>query len=215
MMEKNKLPEYVIEESIPRFSGIDSIVLASVKADKYNKLIKTHEQAIDGHYILTKESSYNADALFLCFDKHQHDTYAIITLLSNQAFDRKKKRLKEIKRFCNSTDNLLWGYDRNQQVIYVAPEGFSEYFKIKTLESEIGVEYGKRYRFDENKLKINRGYEMRNSIVPGIILYGILNSVGPKHLDFTMIAQDGTLSTYELPIEYVVNGTIEIKPVDL
>ena len=213
MENKNKLPEYVIEESIPRFSGIDSTVLASVKADKYNKLIKTHEQAIDGHYILTKESCYDNDALFLSVDKS--NTHAVITLLSTQKFDCKKKQLKEIKRFCNSTENLLWGYDYHQLVIYVAPEWFSEYFKIKTLESEIGVGYKKRYRFDENKLNINRGYEIRNSIVSGIIQYGILNSASPEHLDFTMIEQDGTIGKYKLQIEYVLNGTIEIKPVDL
>ena len=215
MENKNKLPEYVIEESIPRFSGIDSTVLASVKADKFNKLIKTHERAIDGHYILIKESCYDNDALFLSVDKYQHNTYAIITLLSNQAFDCKKKQLKEIKRFCNSTDNLLWGYDCHQLLVYVAPEGFSEYFKIKTLESEIGVEYKKRYRFDETKLNVNRGYEIRNSIITSMISYGILNSVNPKQLEFTVIEQDGSLSKYELLIEYVVNGTIEIKPVDL
>jgi len=213
MEKKNKLPEYVIEESIPRFSGIDSTTLANVKADKYNKLIKTHEQAISGHYILAKDSCYDNDALFLSVDKS--NTHAVITLLSNQAFDRKKKRLKEIKRFCNSTDNLLWGYDCHQLVIYVAPEGFSEYFKIKTLESEIGVEYKKRYCFDENKLNINRGYVIRNSVITSMISYGILNSINPKQLEFTVIDQNGSLSKYELLIEYVVNGTIEIEPVDL
>jgi len=213
MENKNILPEYVIEESIPRFSGIDSTTLANVKADKYNKLIKTHEQAISGHYILAKDSCYDNDALFLSVDKS--NTHAVITLLSNQAFDRKKKRLKEIKRFCNSTENLLWGYDCHQLVIYVAPEGFSEYFKIKTLESEIGVEYKKRYRFDENKLNINRGYVIRNSVITSMISYGILNSINPKQLEFTVIDQNGSLSKYELLIEYVVNGTIEIEPVDL
>lgn len=213
MEKKDKLPEYVIEESIPRFSGIDTPTIASVKADKYNRLIKTSEQAISGHYILAKDSCYDNDALFLSVDKS--NTHAIITLLSNQAFDRKKKRLKEIKRFCNSTDNLLWGYDCHQLVIYVAPEGFSEYFKIKTLESEIGVEYKKRYRFDENKLNINRGYVIRNSVITSMISYGILNSINPKQLEFTVIDQNGSLSKYELLIEYVVNGTIEIEPVDL
>ena len=213
MENKNKLPEYVIEESIPRFSGIDSTTLANVKADKYNRLIKISEQAISGHYILAKDSCYDNDALFLSVDKS--NTHAVITLLSNQAFDRKKKRLKEIKRFCNSTDNLLWGYDCHQLVIYVAPEGFSEYFKIKTLESEIGVEYKKRYRFDENKLNINRGYVIRNSVITSTISYGILNSINPKQLEFTVIDQNGFLSKYELLIEYVVTGTIEIEPVDL
>jgi len=212
-MEKNKLPYYVIEELIPRFSGIDSTTLANVKADRYNKLIKTHEQAIDGHYILAKDSCYDNDTLFLHVDKS--NTHAVITLLSNREFDRKKKHLKEIKRFCNSTDNLLWGYDCHQLLVYVAPEEFSEYFKIKTLESEIGVEYKKRYSFDENKLKINRGYEIRNSIVAGVIQYAILNSVKPEHLDFTIIERDGTIGKYNLPIEHVLNGTIEINPVDL
>ena len=207
-----KLPEYVVEESIPRFSGIDSLVLASVVADKYNKLVKTHEQVINGHYIIAKESRYDADDLFLNVNKRSH---AIITLLSTQKFECKKKQLKEIKRFCNSTENLLWGYNCNQLLIYVAPEGFSEYFKIKTLESEIGVEYKKRYSFDSNKLKVDCGYEIRNDIVPGIITYGILNSIHPEYLEFTTIEQGDVLGEYKLPIEHVINGTIEIEPVDL
>jgi hypothetical protein len=213
MMEKNKLPDYVIEESIPRFSGIDSPVLASVKANKYNKLIKASDQAINGHYILTKESCYDSDTLFLKVDKS--NTHVVITLLSDQAFDRKKKQLKAINRFCNSTDDLLWGFQLSQLLIYVAPEGFSKYFKIKTLKSEIGVEYKNRYSFDENKLKVNHGYEIRNSLVPGIIGYGILNSIHPSCLEFTTIERDGSLSKYKLLVEYVVNGTIEIEAVDL
>lgn len=213
MEKKDKLPDYVIEESVPRFSGIDSPVLASVKADKYNKLIKASEQAIDGHYILAKESCYDNDALFLKVDKS--NTHAVITLLSDQAFDRKKKHLKAINRFCNSTDNLLWGFSCSQLLIYVAPEGFSEYFKIKTLESEIGVEYKKRCSFDENKLKINRGYVIRNNIVPGISTYAILNSIRPERLEFTTIQRDGSIGKDELSIINVEDGNIYIEPVDL
>lgn len=206
MEKKNKLPEYVIEELIPRFNGINSTVLASVKA--------TNNEIIDaGHYILTKESRRYGDDLFLCFDKHH--TYAIITLLSKPAFDNKKEH--EARRMYCDTDyspgsgdgDLLWGYDGNLRQIYVTPKGFSDYLEIKTLESEIGIEYKHCYSFNESKLKINCGYEIKNSIVSKIVQYGILNSVKPEHLNFTIIERDGTIGTYKLPIEHVVNGTIK------
>jgi hypothetical protein len=212
MEKKNKIPEYVIEELIPRFSGIDSTVLASVKA--------TNNEIIDaGHYILHKESRRYGDDLFLCFDKHQHNTYAIITLLSKPAFDNAKEH-KARRMYCDTdyspgTGNLLWGYDGNLRQIYATPKGFSDYLEIKTLNSEISIDYKHCYSFDENKLKINRGYEIRNSIVAGVIQYAILNSVKPEHLDFTIIERDGTIGKYNLPIEHVLNGTIEINPVDL
>ena len=211
-MEKKKLPEYVIEELIPRFSGINSTVLASVKA--------TNNEIIDaGHYIITKESRRYGDDLFLCFDKHQHNTYAIITLLSKPAFDNKKEH-EQRRMFCDTdysagTGNLLWGNNTNLHQIYATPKGFSDYLEIKTLDSEISIDYKHCYSFDESKLNINHGYEIKNNIVPGISSYGILNNVSPEHLDFTMIERDGTIGKYNLPIEHVLNGNVYIKPVDL
>jgi hypothetical protein len=207
MEKNNKLPEYVSEELVPRFSGTNSMTLANVKATN-NEIIN------GGHYILSKESRYKADSLFLSFNRYKHTCYAIITLLSKQEFDH-EKRLEEGRMHCDGTSNLLWGYYVNPYQIYVTPKGFTEYFNIKTLESEIGVEYKERYSFNENKLKVDRGYLVRNNIVPGIVTYGILDDINPEYLEFTTIEQDESLGRYKLPIENVVNGTIEIEPVDL
>jgi hypothetical protein len=206
-------PVYVIEESFPRFSGIDSMVLASVTADKFNQLDNSGEHGmIGGHYILAKESYYNNDYLFLRLNKCKDNACTIITLLSEEAFDR--KRIREEKRMkCDDSWNLLWDYYANQYQIYVTPTGFTDYFKIKTLESEIGIEYKKRYGFDKNKLNINRGYKIKSDVVP--CTYGILNKINPEYLEFTTIEKGGFLGTYKLLLDYVLNGTIEIEAVDL
>lgn len=204
-MKNNKLPEYVIEELIPRFRGIDAPTIANVKCDQLG---------IDGNYIMSKTSEPDYDKLHLNADDTMMGTYDIV-LCSDKAYREIKELYEDSKGLrCDETDGMLSTYHHSitTGLTYVTSIGFENHFKIRTLSKDFGIDIKKNYKFSKSKLKINDVFKISYKGWFDDDMYGILIKIEDETLCFKF-AQYSDL--YECDIDWIIDGKIEIKRVVL
>ena len=213
MKKKNKLPEYVIEELIPRFRGIDNPTIANVKCEILN---------MNGNFIVSKTSMPDYDKLHLNIDDSLSSEYEI-TLCSDQVFNEKKEsydryRIGEYDKI----DGMLTTYHHTATTgsTYVTPDGFEKHFKFRTLFEDFGIDIKKKYKFNESKFKLNDVFKISfTRQFDEKICYGILIKIEDTKLSFKVpknpYVDDNTPYTYECSIDWIVDGTVEIERIDL
>ena len=215
MKKKNKLPEYVIEELIPRFRGIDTPTIANVQCDFLN---------INGNYIMSKTSEPDHDKLHLNVDYSKRNTYDI-TLCSDKMYRDIKESYEHRKdgRY-DEVDGMLTTYRHSitTGLTYVTSIGFNDHFKICALRKDFGIDIKKNYKFDASKLKVNDVFKITfNYKLKKIdVRYGILLSVNDKTLKFQLSIgfdpdDDYGPMKYDINIDDIINGKVMIERVYL
>ena len=214
-MKKTKLPEYVIEELIPRFRGIDTPTIANVKCDFLN---------MNGNFIMSKTSEQDYDKLHLNANDTMPGMYDI-TLCSDKAYHEIKDSYeRSMEHSYDEVDGMLTTYRRTftTGVTYVTLAGFENHFKIRTLQKGFGIDIKKNYKFDASKLKLNNVFEItfKCKLKSDEVRYGILLSVNDKILKFKLsegFDPDDYYApmTYEIDIDDIINGNVTLERVEL
>jgi len=213
--KQNNIPEYVIEELIPRFRGIDTPTIAYVKCDFLN---------MNGNFIMSKTSKPDYDILQLNADDTMMGTYAIM-LCQDKAYREVKESIERHKDDqYDEIDGMLTTYRHSITggTTYVTSVGFVQHFKIHPLRKGFGIDIKKNYKFDISKLKRNDVFKI--TIKYGRKKfderYGILLSVNDTTLKLKLSMgfdpdDDYAPMAYEIKIDDIVNGKVTLEKVDL
>lgn len=214
MKKKNKLPEYVIEELIPRFRGINTPTIANVKCDFLN---------MNGNFIMFKASEPDHDELYFDLDSifKSYD----IKLCSDKMYREIKESYERCKiNEYDEVDGMLttYRYSITSGLTYVTSAGFENHFKIQALSKDFGIDIKKNYKFDTSKLKVNDVFQItfKGKLKQTNVRYGILLSVNDKTLKFqlsTGFDPDDNYGPmkYEINIDDIVSGKVILERVDL
>jgi hypothetical protein len=210
---KNKLPDYIIEELIPRFRGIDTPTIAHVECKFLN---------MNRNFIMSKTSKPDYDELHFDIDGGMFSTYDI-TLCSDKMYREIKNSYEHVGQY-DEIDGMLTTkcYSITTGMTYVTSVGFMNHFKIRTLVDEFTIDIKKNYKFDSSKLKVNDvfiitiNYKIRSSAVR----YGILLSVNDTTLELKLATgfvqdDDNTPMKYEINIDEIISGKVTLERVDL
>ena len=211
---KNKLPDYVIEELIPRFRGIDTPTIAHVECKFLN---------MNRNFIMSKTSKRDFDELHFNIDGAMFTTYDI-TLCSDKMYRETKDSYERYESGkYDEVDGMLTTYKHSiAGVTYVTSIGFMNHFKIRTLVDDFTIDIKKNYKFDPSKLKVNDvfiitiNYKIRSSAVR----YGILLSIDDTTLKLKLAAgfdqdDDNKPMTYEINIDEIISGKVTLERIDL
>lgn len=211
---KNKLPDYVIEELIPRFRGIDTPTIAHVECSYLN---------MNGNFIMSKTSKPDYDELHFNIDGGMFSTYDI-TLCSDKMY-RETKDSYECYRSgkYDEVDGMLTTYKHSiAGVTYVTSIGFMNHFKIRTLQEDFTIDIKENYKFDESKLKVNDVFKItfKGKLKQTDVRYGILLSVDDTTLKLKLATgfvqdDDNGPMTYEINIDEIISGKVMLDKIDL
>jgi hypothetical protein len=210
---KNKIPEYVIEELIPRFRGIDTPTIANVECAFLN---------MNGNFIMSKTSEPDYDKLHLNANDTMMGNYDI-ALCSNKAYREIKELYDDSKEHrYDETDGMLSTYHHSitTGMTYVTLLGFENHFKIRTLSKDFGIDIKKNYKFDKSKLKLNDVFEItiKYKTKKADIRYGILLSDNDTTLQLNLsmgFDEDAYKpATLGISIDDIINGTVTLERVD-
>jgi len=217
MKKKNdiSIPEYVIEELIPRFRGIDTPTIANVKCDFLN---------MNGNFIMSKKSMPDYDKLYLNANDTMMGMYDIV-LCSDKAYREIKdsyERRKDHKY--DEVDGMLTTYHHSftDGMTYVTSVGFVHHFKINVLRKGFGIDIKKNYKFDASKLKVNDVFKIiiKYRAKKFDERYGILLTVKDTTLKFKLSIgfdpdDDYAPMEYEINIDNIVSGKVTLERVEL
>lgn len=215
MKKKNKLPEYVIEELIPRFRGIDIPTIANVECKILN---------MNGNFIMSKISEPDHDELHLNVDDSVMNEYDI-KLFSNELYRETKESYERCRiNEYDEVDGMLTTYHHSIVTgsTYVTLDGFNKHFKIHTLRKDFGIDIKKNYKFDKSKLKVNAVFEItfNHKMRKCDIRYGILLSVDDTTLKFKLSMgfdpdDDYAPMKCEIKVDEIINGKVKLERVKL
>ncbi len=214
-MKNNKLPEYVVEELIPRFRGIDAPTIANVECGFLN---------MTGNFIMSKTSTPDYDKLHLNADDTMMGTYDIILCPDKTYREVKDSYVRYKDHRYDETDGMLTTYHHSitTGMTYVTSLGFENHFKIRTLSKDFGIDIKNNYKFDTSKLKLNNVFKItlkyENKKVD--IRYGILLSVNDTTLKLSLSMgfdedDDYGPTTLEINIDNIINGVVTLERVVL
>ena len=209
---ENKLPEYVIEESVPRFSGIDIPTIAYVECKFLN---------MDGNFIMSKTSKPDYDELRLVFNNTMGGLYDI-TLCSDKMYREIKDSYERNNDF-DEVDGMLTTYRHSITTgkTYVTSVGFEHHFKIRSLRKDFGIDIEPIYKFDASKFQVNDVFKITSGKCANGIQYGILMTIRDTSLIFKMPSNPYCRDDRKCPYEYVcdikwvVDGSVKLERVDL
>lgn len=215
MKKKNAIPEYVIEELIPRFRGIDTPTIANVKCDFLN---------IDGNFIMSKTSKPDYDELHLNANDTMFGGYDI-KLCSDKTYDFNKKEFEgwENNQY-DEVDGMLTSYHHSISTgtTYVTFAGFGRHFRINVLRKGFGIDIKKNYKFDKSKFKRNDVFKImiKYKFKKVDERYGIVLSVNDKTLKLKLSIgfdpdDDYRPMNYDIKIDDIVNGKVTLERVEL
>jgi len=214
-MKKTKLPEYVIEELIPRFRGIDTPTIANVKCDFLN---------MNGNFIMSKTSEDDYDELHLNADNTMFGRYGIV-LCSDKAYREVKESYERSKDHkYDEVDDMLTTcrHSISNGMTYVTFLGFENNFKIHALRKDFGIDIKKNYKFDKSKLKVNDVFKIiiKYRAKKFDERYGILLSVKDTTLKLKLSIgfdpdDDYAPMEYEINIDNIVSGKVTLERVEL
>ena len=215
MKKKDIVPEYVIEELIPRFRGIDTPTIANAKCDFLN---------MNGNFIMSKTSKPDYDTLHFNANETMFGTYDIV-LCSDKAYREIKESYENNKdnRY-DEFDGLLTTYRHSitTGMTYVTSIGFVQHFKINALRKDFGIDIKKNYKFDTSKLKRNDVFKLtfKCKYKKFDERYGILLSVNDQTLKLKLSIgfdpdDDYAPMMYEINIDDIVNGKVILEKVNL
>lgn len=213
--KQNNIPEYVIEELVPRFRGIDTPTIAYAECKFLN---------MDGNFIMTKTSKPDYDELHLGFDDTLTGKYDI-KLCSDKMYREIKESYEHHKyeRY-DEVDGMLTTFHHSitNGTTYVTSVGFVEHFKINTLRKGFGIDIKKNYKFDTSKLKKNDVFRImiKYKCKKYDERYGILLSVNEKTLKMKLSIgfdpdDDYAPMAYEIKIDDIINGKVTLEKVNL
>lgn len=215
MKKKNKLPEYVIEELIPRFHGIDTPTIANVKCDFLN---------MNGNFIMSKTSEPDHDELYFDLDDSIIKSREI-KLVSDEIYRKTKESYERCKiNEYDEVDGMLttYRYSIASGVTYVTLDGFNNHFKINTLQKDFGIDIKSNYKFYTSRLKVNDvfeitfNYKMRKCEKR----YGILLIIKDTTLTFKLSSgfdpdDDYAPMKCEINIDDIVSGKVKLEQIKL
>jgi hypothetical protein len=215
MEKKNAIPEYVIEELVPRFRGIDTPTIANVKCDFLN---------MNANFIMSKTSKPDYDELHLNANETMCGSYNIV-LCSDKAYREIKESYENNKdnRY-DEFDGLLTTYHHSitTGMTYVTSIGFVQHFKISALRKDFGIDIKKNYKFDTSKFKRNDVFKIiiKYKVKKFDERYGILLSVNDKTLKLKLSIgfdpdDDYRPMNYDIKIDDIVNGKVTLERVNL
>ena len=206
---KNKLPDYVIEELIPRFRGIDTPTIAYVECKFLN---------MNRNFIMSKTSKPDCDELHFNIDGAMFSTYDI-TLCSDKLYRETKDSYEYYRsgRY-DEVDGMLTTYKHSiAGATYVTLEGFEKHFKIRSLRQDFGIDIKPIYKFDTLKFKVNDVFKITSGKGHDI-QYGILTMVKEDELNFKM-PSDNPLSNnpfeYVCDIKWIIDRSVKLERVEL
>lgn len=215
MKNKTKLPEYVIEELIPRFRGIDIPTIANVKCDFLN---------MNGNFIMSKSSEEDYDELYFEANDTMFGRYDIV-LCSDKAYREIKESYERSKDHkYDEVDDMLTTcrYSISNGMTYVTSLGFENNFKIRALRKDFGIDIKKNYKFDKSKLKVNDVFKIIIKYRANKFdeKYGILLSVKDTTLKLKLSIgfdpdDDYAPMEYEINIDNIVSGKVTLEKVEL
>ena len=212
-MVKNKLPDYVIEELIPRFRGIDTPTIAHVECELLN---------MNRNFIMSKTSKPDYDELHFDIDGGMFSTYDI-TLCSDKMYREIKNSYEHDGQY-DEIDGMLTTkrYSITTGMTYVTSVGFMNHFKIRTLVDDFTIDIKMNYKFDPSKLKVNDVFKItiNDKIRSSIVRYGILLSVNDTTLELKLATgfvqdDDNTPMKYEINIDEIISGKVTLERVEL
>lgn len=205
---KKKMPDYIIEESIPRFSGIDTPTIAYVKCDFLN---------IDGNYIISRtlHSDWDDELQLRGDDSSPYSDYDIVLVSDNQykiLCERKSGRLST--HAIDECGGMLTTYRHSMfnGNTWVTQEGFNKHFTVRTLSNDFKIEQFVNRKFDDTKLVKGGLYKITAN---GHVDYGILKTVDVTKLEFTVPDPDEHHFAYTCEIDWIVDGTVSLEYIQL
>ena len=205
MKKNNKLPEYIIEELIPRFRGIDTPTIANIECSFLN---------MNGNFIMSKTSEPDYDKLHLNANDTMMGTYDIV-LCSDKAYREIKDSYERSNDHqYDETSGMLSTFHHSitTGMTYVTSFGFENHFKICTLSKDFGIDIKTNYKFDKSKLKVNDVFKLSSKRLFDKDIYGILIKVEDESLYFKFAEYS---DMYECYINWIINGKVEIERVIL
>ena len=210
MKKKNKLPEYVIEELIPRFRGIDTPTIANVKCDFLN---------MNGNFIMSKTSESDYDELHFDLDVTSRD----IKLVSDEIYRETKESYERCKiNEYDDVDGMLttYRYSITTGVTYVTLDGFNKHFKIHALRKDFGIDIKSNYKFYTSRLKVNDVFEItfNYKIRTCEKRYGILLIIKDTTLTFKLSSGFNPDDDYapmkcEININDIISGKVKLEQI--
>jgi hypothetical protein len=214
--KQNNIPEYVIEELIPRFRGVDTPTIANVKCDFLN---------MNGNFIMSKTSKSDHDVLHFDLDGDVMFKSYDIRLYSDKMYCETKESYERCKiDEYDEVDGMLTTYHHSitTGTTYVTSIGFENHFKIRALRKDFGIDIKKNYKFDSSKLKVNDVFEITfdYKLKQRDVRYGILLSVKDTTLKLKLSIgfdpdDDYGPMNYRLNIDDIVSGKIKLERVNL
>lgn len=214
MEKKNKFPDYIIEELVPRFRGIDTPTIAHVECDFLD---------MNGNFIMYKTSNPDFDELRFTINSELNGSHEI-TLCSDKMYNRIKK---------SYNDGTYAGYDEvngglttyrhtvTGESTYVTVAGFNEHFKIRALREDFGIDIEPIYRFDASKFQTNDVFKIIPGKTVNPVQYGILIKVRDKSLIFKLPSNPYGVDNKKYPYEYIcdikwiLDGSVKLEHVVL
>ena len=213
--KQNSIPEYVIEELIPRFRGIDTPTIANVKCDFLN---------MNGNFIMSKSSEEDYDELHLNADNTMFGRYDIALCSDKDYLEIKESYENNKDNRYDEVDGLLttFRHSISNGVTYVTFDGFEKHFKINVLRKGFGIDIKKNYKFDKSKLKVNEVFKITaGKLTNNIECYGILMEIRDTSLVFKMPSNpynredSGSPYEYICDIKWIIDETIKLERVEL
>lgn len=208
---KNKLPDYVIEELIPRFRGIDTPTIAHVECKFLN---------MNRHFIMSKTSKPDRDELHFNIDGAMFSTYDI-TLCSDKLYRETKDSYEQYRSGkYDEVDGMLTTYRHSiAGVTYVTLDGFEKHFKIRALRPDFGIDIKPIYKFDTLKFKVNDVFKITSGKGINDIQYGILTMIKEDELNFKMPSNNPLSNNqseeYVCDIRWIIDRSVKLERVEL